>query len=228
MVMNTYKKRKRKKILVISLLAILIASFIFIGNNSLKTNINGTITTGVSNIQEPLTKTGNSIADSLRGIFRFKAIVEENKNLKDEISRLKKEANQREITINQINELKELSKALDYINEKEEFEIEDGWAKVIGIIDESNKVSFKVLRDQNTLGIVHGEGIGGLNGYMLDGRASIIEGDMLVTTNIGIYPEGIEIGIIKKISFDNDTQLKNISVEPVVDFNSVQKVAVII
>jgi rod shape-determining protein MreC len=103
-----------------------------------------------------------------------------------------------------------------------------GWSKVIGIIDESNKVSFKVLRDPALLGVLHGDGLAELSDYMLDGKASIIEGDLLVTTSIGMYPEGIEIGVIKEIQFDNDTQLKNVTIEPVVNFKNIQKVAVIL
>lgn len=103
----------------------------------------------------------------------------------------------------------------------------EGWSKVIGIIDESNKVSFKIQRDMNLIGIVQGDGSGGLKGFMLDGKASVIEGDVLITTNIGIYPEGIVIGKISKIEFDNDTQLKNVTITPEVDFKSIQKVAVI-
>jgi len=101
-----------------------------------------------------------------------------------------------------------------------------GWSKVIGIIDESSRVSFKVLRDNTLIGIVQGDGTGGLSGFMLDGKASVIEGDVLVTTNIGIYPQGIEIGKISTIKFDNDTQLKKVTITPSVNFNNIQKVAV--
>lgn len=104
----------------------------------------------------------------------------------------------------------------------------DGWSKVIGIIDESNKVSFKILRDSSLIGIVQGDGASGLKGFMLDGKASVIEGDVLITTNIGIYPEGIEIGKISKVKFDNDTQLKNVTITPTVNFKNIQKVAVIL
>ncbi len=104
----------------------------------------------------------------------------------------------------------------------------EGWSKVIGIIDESNKVSFKVLRDDTLIGIVKGDGASGLEGFMLDGKASVIEGDILVTTNIGIYPQGIEIGKISKVEFDNDTQLKNVTIIPAVNFKNIQRVAVIL
>lgn len=104
----------------------------------------------------------------------------------------------------------------------------EGWSRVVGIIDESNKLSFKVLRDQKLMGVVQGDGANGLAGFMLDGKASVIEGDVLVTTNIGIYPEGIEIGEISEITYDNDAQLKRIKVIPKVNFKSIQKVAVIL
>lgn len=103
-----------------------------------------------------------------------------------------------------------------------------GWSKVIGIIDESSKVSFKVLRDDTLIGIVKGDGASGLAGFMLDGKASVIEGDILITTNIGIYPQGIEIGKISKVEFDNDTQLKNVTITPTVNFKNIQRVAVIL
>ncbi len=103
-----------------------------------------------------------------------------------------------------------------------------GWSKVIGIIDEANKVSFKVLRDDTLIGIVKGDGASGLEGFMLDGKASVIEGDILITTNIGIYPQGIEIGKISKVKFDNDTQLKNVTIIPSVNFKNIQRVAVIL
>lgn len=104
----------------------------------------------------------------------------------------------------------------------------EGWSKVIGIIDESSKVSFKVLRDDTLIGIVKGDGASGLEGFMLDGKASVIEGDILITTNIGIYPQGIEIGKVSKVEFDNDTQLKNVTITPSVDFKNIQRVAVIL
>ncbi|MBK5245769.1 MAG: rod shape-determining protein MreC [Peptostreptococcaceae bacterium] len=104
----------------------------------------------------------------------------------------------------------------------------EGWSKVIGIIDESNKVSFKVLRDDTLIGIVKGDGASGLVGFMLDGKASVIVGDILVTTNIGIYPQGIEIGKVSKVEFDNDTQLKNVTITPSVNFKNIQRVAVIL
>ena len=105
------------------------------------------------------------------------------------------------------------------------------WAKVISIIDETNKVSFIVLRDPDLIGILQGDGNGGLSGFMLDNQAGIVEGDILVTSGIGInpmYPKGIEVGRVTSVNYNIDTQLKTITIEPSVKFKNLRKVAVII
>lgn len=107
-------------------------------------------------------------------------------------------------------------------------EVGNGWSKVVSIIDESNNVSFMVLRDMSLIGIVSGDSNGSLSGFMLDNQASVIEGDVLVTSNMGLYPEGIRIGKIISVEYNSDTQLKTVQIEPSVYFKSLQKVAVII
>lgn len=103
-----------------------------------------------------------------------------------------------------------------------------GWAKVISVIDESNSVSFKVFRDLQLLGILSGDGKGSLAGYMIDPEAAIIEGDILITSGMGMYPEGIPIGKVKKVEWNNDTLLKTVSIEPSVYFKNLQKVTVLV
>lgn len=109
------------------------------------------------------------------------------------------------------------------------YEAGKDWAKVISIIDETNNVSFKVFRDssENYLGILTGDGKGGLSGYMLDSEASVIEGDTVVTSGVGIYPFGIVIGKISEVVVNTDSLLKEVIVETAVDFKNVQKVMVI-
>ncbi|WP_027398124.1 rod shape-determining protein MreC [Anaerovorax odorimutans] len=104
------------------------------------------------------------------------------------------------------------------------------WSKVISIIDESNSVSFKVQRekDKDLLGILSGDGKGGLTGFMLDPEAAVVEGDLLITTGMGMYPEGIAIGKVDKIELNPDTLLKTLKIESTVDFKSIEKVTVII
>ncbi|MBN7772772.1 rod shape-determining protein MreC [Clostridium aminobutyricum] len=103
-----------------------------------------------------------------------------------------------------------------------------GWSKVISIIDESNNVSFMVSRDLSLIGIVSGDSNGSLSGFMIDNKAGIIKGDTLVTSSMGLYPEGIKIGKAVSVEYDSDTQLKTVKIEPSVSFKSLQKVAVIL
>ena len=102
------------------------------------------------------------------------------------------------------------------------------WAKVISVIDESNSVSFKVFRDMQLLGILSGDGKGSLKGYMVDTEAAVIEGDILITSGIGMYPEGIPIGKVKKVEWNNDTLLKTVTIEPSAYFKNLQKVTVLV
>jgi rod shape-determining protein MreC len=105
------------------------------------------------------------------------------------------------------------------------------WAKIISVIDEAKKVSFIVFRDPDLIGILEGDGNGGLSGYMLDNQAGIIVGDILITSGIGMqpmYPRGITIGRVTSVNYNTDTQLKTITIEPSVKFGNLRKVAVLI
>lgn len=107
-------------------------------------------------------------------------------------------------------------------------ELGPDWAKVISIIDENNSVSFQVFRDPNLLGIVTGDGKGKLTGYMLDAEAPVTEGDILITSGMELYPQGIPIGRISEVHRDKDALLQTVSVEPAANFSSMKKVAVIL
>ncbi len=109
------------------------------------------------------------------------------------------------------------------------YEVGSDWAKVISVIDEMNNVSFQVFRDsdESYLGILTGDGLGGLKGYMLDSEASVIEGDTVVTSGIGIYPAGIVIGKISEVVVNTDSLLKEVILDTAVDFKNIQKVMVL-
>jgi len=107
-------------------------------------------------------------------------------------------------------------------------EVGSHWSKVISLIDENSNVSFQVSRNLQLLGILSGDGKGSLKGYMLDPEATVGEGDMLLTSGIGIYPKGIPIGKISSVTLDTDSLLKTLTIEPVVYFKNIQKVTVII
>ena len=42
-----------------------------------------------------------------------------------------------------------------------------------------------------------------------------------------LFPQGIPIGKISKITWDNDALLRTVEIEPAVNFNNIQKVTVI-
>ncbi|MEG1931111.1 MAG: rod shape-determining protein MreC [Anaerovorax sp.] len=102
------------------------------------------------------------------------------------------------------------------------------WAKVMSIVDENNSVSFKSVRDMNLVGILSGNGKGGISGFMLDPEATILKGDLLITTGMGMYPEGIPIGKVVKVKKNSDTLLKTVEIEPAAYLKTQQKVIIII
>ena len=104
----------------------------------------------------------------------------------------------------------------------------DGWAQVVSIIDDGAKVSFMVARDRKLLGVVEGNQQAQIAGYMLKGNATAAEGDIIITSGMGTYPAGLEIGTIKPLTYNSDTLLKEITVEPAADFRSLKKVSVIL
>lgn len=108
------------------------------------------------------------------------------------------------------------------------YEVGPNWAKVISIIDGNNHVSFKVNRDLTLLGILYGDGKGGLTGYMLSPEAPVIKGDTLITSGMEMYPEGIPLGKISQVSWDTNALLRTVTVEPAVTFDNISKVTVVI
>lgn len=108
------------------------------------------------------------------------------------------------------------------------YEAGPNWSKVMAVIDENNNVSFQIFRNLGLLGILSGDGTGGLSGYMLDAKASVIKGDTLITSGMELYPQGIPIGAITAVHTDKDALLQRITVKPAVNFADIQKVTVIV
>ncbi|EOC99826.1 rod shape-determining protein MreC [Caldisalinibacter kiritimatiensis] len=107
-------------------------------------------------------------------------------------------------------------------------EVGDNWAKVLPIIDEGSKVSFRVLRTQDG-GIVEGSIDGDLSGYFFDTKANAIKGDKLMTSGLGgLYEEGLYIGNIVEVSQKSDELVKQVKIKPSVDFKKIYDVFVII
>ncbi len=229
----------------------------------------GTILT---TIEQPFVKLGNSISSSVDSIFSADEIKSENEALKDEIAQLKEQLQENKVSRSELNQLKELSKALNYdfvktgkiatgdiisydgtnftniftinVGKDDGVRVNDtvvygnmlvgrvsdvgkNWAKVIAIIDESCNASFRSSRNEKLVGVLNSSSDGQLEGFMLDSKTTIAIGDKIVTTGMGLYPRGIEIGSISKVTFDSNSRLTTVLVKPSVAFNSLQKVSVI-
>lgn len=110
------------------------------------------------------------------------------------------------------------------------YEAGENFAKVISIIDTNANVSFRIFRSETEsyLGIAYGNGRGGLSGYMLDANANVKEGDQLITSGMGIYPEGLVVGTVSEILPEKDSLLRYIEIETAVNFNNLSKVLVLV
>ncbi|MFZ5965932.1 MAG: rod shape-determining protein MreC [Bacillota bacterium] len=108
------------------------------------------------------------------------------------------------------------------------YEVGENWSKVVTIIDNRSSVSFEVLRNNEYVGVIRGSVNFELNGYLIDPEAEVLTGDKLITSGLSIYPKGILIGDVKEVVKKSDELLKNIIVEPAVNFKKIDKVFVLI
>ncbi|MCI8608223.1 MAG: rod shape-determining protein MreC [Firmicutes bacterium] len=239
-----------------------------------ESGVAGIINKGMSYISKPFTSVTKTIRDAASGIFSYKQLQAQVEALTEENKRLEQELVNVSLSKSELEELRALSKQLDYDYTEKQFdvvtadvtsfdgsnwtnlftidrgveagiaegavvingdglvgkvsEVGEGWAKVISVIDDGSKVSFMVARDRNLLGVAAGSVQGNVTGYMLKGDANVTEGDIIITSGMGTYPAGLEIGNIKSVAYNSDTLLKEIVVEPAVNFRSLKKVSVIL
>ena len=102
------------------------------------------------------------------------------------------------------------------------------WSKIVSIVDDQNKTSFKVSGKKKILGMLEGDGKGGMEGYTFDASANVKKGDRLVTSGMGLYPAGITIGTVTEAEYNEDSQLLMVKVDTETDFRSLTKVSVIL
>ena len=107
-------------------------------------------------------------------------------------------------------------------------EVGPNWAKVSSILDQDNNISFRLSGDTEQLGIINSAKDGKLSGFLINNQASAAIGDKLITSGMGLYPAGIDVGTITKTQIDKSRQLKLMIVKPSVNFNVLKRVTVII
>lgn len=106
-------------------------------------------------------------------------------------------------------------------------EVGDNWSKVVSVIDENSKISFKVIRTQDG-GMISGSVDGRLSGYLFDNKADIMKGDKLFSSGLGgIYMKDLYIGEITDVIKKDESLTKQIEIEPAVDFKKLYKVFII-
>ncbi|MDR7870277.1 MAG: rod shape-determining protein MreC [Tissierellaceae bacterium] len=107
-------------------------------------------------------------------------------------------------------------------------DVGDNWAKVVPIIDEQNRISFKIIRTQDG-GVLTGSSNGEVSGYLFDSEADIVPGDKLYTSGLGeIFLEDLYIGEVEDVQEIEEELIKKVTVKPAIDFKKLYKVFVII
>lgn len=102
-----------------------------------------------------------------------------------------------------------------------------GWSKVITLLDESCKVSFRNIETDES-GILQGSIDGTVTGYFFSSKVSAGPGDNLVTSGIGeVYIPDIYIGDVKDVVKTTDASTLRIIVEPAVVFTKINRVYVL-
>ena len=118
------------------------------------------------------------------------------------------------------------------------YEVSGNSCKAISLLDSKSAVSFKIVNNTAAKGVISStstssgkekayESNGYLNGYMFDSGYEVVQGDIIVTSGMGLYPEDIPIGEIEKVIDDKNKSLKSVVIKPYVNFKDVNDVMII-
>ena len=117
------------------------------------------------------------------------------------------------------------------------YEVSGNSCKAISLLDSKSAVSFKIVNNTAAKGVISTstssgkekayESNGYLNGYMFDSGYEVVQGDIIVTSGMGLYPEDIPIGEIEKVIDDKNKSLKSVVIKPYVNIKDVNDVMII-
>ncbi len=117
------------------------------------------------------------------------------------------------------------------------YEVSDNYCKAISLLDTKSSVSFKLLKDAELKGVItqnvtlddkeNYKNKGQLYGYMFDANYKVLPGDVVSTSGLGLYPEGIPIGEVEKVIDDKNKSMKYVVVKPYVNFKNIDDVIII-
>lgn len=101
------------------------------------------------------------------------------------------------------------------------------WSKVITLLDESCKVSFRDINNDES-GILQGSIDGNVSGYFFNSKSVANKGDSIVTSGIGeVYLPDLYIGKVMETVPTTDASTHRIIIEPAVDFAKLNKVFIL-
>ena len=99
-----------------AIIAVLIIAFIVLGVTAKTGGVSGTgiINRVLMTIEKPISSFGSSIKKNVSGVFSYRELVEEIEELKAENEKLKNEVSQLTFSAKELQQLQDLSKALNY------------------------------------------------------------------------------------------------------------------
>lgn len=115
------------------------------------------------------------------------------------------------------------------------YEVSPNYSKAISILDNKSSVSFEVLRNNEYTGIAsqninidsETDFEGFIKGYMFDIDYDVVPGDVIITSGLGMYPRGIQIGEIYEVIEDPNNLLKYVKIRPYVNFRNLGKLLIL-
>lgn len=103
-----------------------------------------------------------------------------------------------------------------------------GYTNVLLITDPASHIDVIVQRSR-TRGLLQGTGSHTLSFELLDRKADIQVGDLVMTSGLdGLYPKGLLVGSVTAVGSAQKTLFMNASVEPSVSFASLEEVMVML
>ncbi len=101
------------------------------------------------------------------------------------------------------------------------------YAKILTATDPNSAID-AIIQQNRVQGIIKGNGEGYQLRYILRNNA-VAEGDHIITSGMGgIFPKGLEIGQISKITKSRRGMFQKIKVQPAVDFKRLEYVTIIL
>jgi rod shape-determining protein MreC len=106
-------------------------------------------------------------------------------------------------------------------------EVYNNSSRVITVANSNNNVSIMNFKTR-TVGIMHGDGLGGLIADYYIKTDNVTVGDILITSGLGkIYPKGIPVGTVEKVEVNPNSLFRRIWINSLVDFHKLENVLIV-